>query len=288
MVFRENPARIQEIPDTLIVPIPDILKMRLKNQGGIYMVDMISAYMNGGFLVDFMTVVVANIVLSGDNAVVIALAARSLPEKKRIQGIVFGTIAAILMRIILTYFAAMLLNVPYMKLAGGVLILFIAVKLLLDRDSGEEIREGSGGILRVMGVILLADLVMSVDNVLAVAGASKGNPALLVFGLGLSIPIVAFGSGIISRLMGRFPVIIFIGAAILGKVAAEMIIDDPLVTQFVESPGQVLRYCLQIVFAFAVIATGLLWVKIREWRQHPAIDTIKGEGPFYVSGWDIV
>lgn len=252
------------------------------------MVDMISAYMNGGFLVDFMTVVVANIVLSGDNAVVIALAARSLPEKKRIQGIVFGTIAAILMRIILTYFAAMLLNVPYMKLAGGVLILFIAVKLLLDRDSGEEIREGSGGILRVMGVILLADLVMSVDNVLAVAGASKGNPALLVFGLGLSIPIVAFGSGIISRLMGRFPVIIFIGAAILGKVAAEMIIDDPLVTQFVESPGQVLRYGLQIVFAFAVIATGLLWVKIREWRQHPAIDTIKGEGPFYVSGWDIV
>ena len=139
--------------------------------------DLINAYMSGGFLVDFVTVMVANIVLSGDNAVVIALAARSLPPARRVQGIVFGTMAAIFLRIILTYFAAMLLNVPYMKLCGGLLILCIAVKLLLDKDAEPEGKETSGGLLKVIGVILLADLVMSVDNVLAVAGASRGNPA---------------------------------------------------------------------------------------------------------------
>ncbi|MHB8110853.1 MAG: TerC family protein [Syntrophorhabdaceae bacterium] len=246
--------------------------------------DIINAYLSGGFLVDFVTVIIANLVLSGDNAVVIALAARSLPPRQRLRGIVFGTIAAILMRVILTYFAAMLLNVPYMKLIGGLLILGIAVKLVLDKDSEHQEKETSGGFLRVIGVILLADLIMSVDNVLAVAGASKGNPALLFLGLGLSIPIVAFGSSIISRLMVRFPVIIYVGAGILGKVAAEMILTDPLTTRIIHSPGNLTRYAVEILLACAVIGTGMLWVRMREAKSRPAIT---GSNPFYVTGWDI-
>jgi predicted tellurium resistance membrane protein TerC len=179
----------------------------------------------------------------------------------------------------------MLLNVPYMKLCGGLLILCIAVKLLLDKDAEPEEKETSGGLLKVIGVILLADLVMSVDNVLAVAGASKGNPALLFLGLGLSIPIVAFGSGIISRLMGRFPFIIYIGSAILGKVAAEMILADPLTLKFIHQPGAAVRYSAEIILALGVVGAGMLWARARELRQQPVPDD--NSGPFYVAGWDI-
>jgi len=247
--------------------------------------DLINAYLSGGFLVDFCTVIVANLVLSGDNAVVIALAARSLPPNRRLHGIVFGTVAAILMRVILTYFAAMLLNVPYMKLIGGLLILGIAVKLLLDKDSEHEEKATSGGLVKVIGVILLADLVMSVDNVLAVAGASKGNPALLFLGLGLSIPIVAFGSGIISRLMGRFPIIIFIGSGILGKVAAEMILSDPLTLRMIQTPGALTQYAVQTICALGVIGGGMMWLKLRQAKERPAA---QASSPFSMAGWDLM
>ena len=246
--------------------------------------DIINAYLSGGFLVDFCTVIVANLVLSGDNAVVIALATRSLPPKRRIHGIVLGTVAAIFMRVILTYFAAMLLNVPYMKLVGGFLILGIAVKLLLDKDPEYEGRAASGGLMKVVGVILLADLVMSADNVVAVAGASKGNPALLFLGLGLSIPIVALGSGIISRLMGRYPVIIYIGSGILGKVAADMILTDPLTLRMMNAPGAAVRYSLQIILALGVIGAGMLWLKMRHAKGRPAG---AASSPFSMAGWDL-
>lgn len=246
--------------------------------------DIINAYLSGGFLVDFCTVIVSNLVLSGDNAIVIALAARSLPPKMRLHGIVFGTIAAIIMRVILTYFAAMLLSVPYMKLIGGLLILGIAVKLLLDKDSEHEDKATSGGLLKVIGVILLADLVMSVDNIIAVAGASKGNPALLFLGLGMSIPLVAFGSGIISRLMGRYPVIVYIGAGILGKAAAEMILADPLTLSIVHAPGAVMRYSLQIVSALGVIGVGMLWLRTRHAKERPVAAV---SSPFSMAGWDL-
>jgi len=234
------------------------------------MTEIMNSYMNGGFLVDFVTVIVANIVLSGDNAVVIALAARSLPKTRRVQGIVLGNIVAILVRVVLTYSAAMLLKLPHMKFCGGVLILCIAVKLLIDKEPGSGYKERSGGLLKVVSLIGMADLFMSVDNVLAVAGASKGNLALLVLGLSLSIPLVAFGSGIISWLMGRFPVMIFIGAAILGKVAAEMIIADPLVLRFIQTPGHFIQYSAQVMLALAVIGAGKLWLRIRESRKRTA------------------
>ncbi len=250
--------------------------------------DLIKVYMSGGFLFDFVTVIVANIVLSGDNAVVIALAARSLPAKKRIQGIILGTIAVIIMRVMLTHFASILLRVPCMKLCGGLLIVCIAVKLLLDKNGQQqEEEETSGGLLKVIGVILLADLVMSVDNVLVVAGASKGNPALLFLGLGLSIPMVALGSGVISRLMGRFPVIVYIGAAILGKIAAEMILTDPLTLKMIHAPGAIMQYAAEIMLALVVVGSGMLWVRVRGSRQRSIPEGNTNAGPFYLGGWDI-
>lgn len=246
--------------------------------------DLISAYIGGGFIVDFCTVIAANLILSGDNAVVVALATRSLPPKRRIQGIVFGTIAALLIRVILTYCAAMLLSVPYMKLVGGILILGIAVKLLLDKGPEQEEKAMSGGLLRVIGMIVLADLAMSLDNVIAVAGASKGNPALLFLGLALSVPMVAFGSGIISRLMGRFPVVIYIGSGILGKVAAEMILADPFTLRMMHAPGAFTRYSVQVILALGVIGAGMLWYRMRHAKERPAAAT---PSPFSVSGWDL-
>lgn len=246
--------------------------------------DLISSYMSGGFIVDFCTVIMANLILSGDNAVVIALATRSLPPKRRIQGIILGTFAAILARIILTYCATMLLDVPYMKLVGGLLILGIAVKLLLDKDSEHEGKAATGGLLKVIGVIVLADLAMSGDNVVAVAGASKGNPALLFLGLALSLPLVAFGSGIISRLMCRIPALMYIGSGILGKVAAEMILADPFTLRMMHVPGTFTRYSVQVVLVLGVIGTGMLWYRIRHGKERPVATA---SSPFSVSGWDL-
>jgi YjbE family integral membrane protein len=246
--------------------------------------DLIGAYLSGGFIVDFCTVIMANLILSGDNAIVIALATRSLPQKRRIQGIVFGTVAAILVRILLTYCATMLLGVPYMKLIGGIVVLGIAVKLLLDKDSEREERSPSGGFLKVIGMIVLADLAMSGDNVIAVAGASKGNPALLFLGLAMSLPIVAFGSGIISRLVGRFPVITYIGSGILGKIAAEMILADPFTLRMMHTPGAVTRYSVQIVLVLGVMGAGMLWYRMRHAKERQAVTA---SSPFPVSGWDL-
>lgn len=246
--------------------------------------DLMNAYLGGGFIVDFCTVIMANLILSGDNAVVIALATRSLPLKRRIRGIVFGTAAAILVRIVLTYCAAMVLSVPYMKLVGGLLILGIAVKLLLNKDSENDEKATSGGFLKVIGMIVLADLAMSLDNVIAVAGASKGNPALLFLGLGSSVPVVAFGSGIISRLMGRFPVITYIGSGILGKVAAEMILSDPFTLRMMHAPGAFTRYSVQIILALGVVGAGMIWYRMRHAKGHPAA---AASSPFSVSGWDL-
>jgi YjbE family integral membrane protein len=247
--------------------------------------DLISAYLSGGFLFDFVTVVVANIMLSGDNAVVIALAARSLPPRKRIRVILLATVGVILMRVLLTYFAAMLLVLPCVRLTGGILVLFIALKLLLDRGPEEEERQTSGGTLRMIGVILLADLAMSLDNILAVAGASKGNPALLFLGLGVGIPIVAFGSGIVSRLMTRYPAIIYAGCAILGKIGSEMILTDPLALRLMHAPGPAIRYGTEAAVALGVVATGIFLIRLRDTR-HPPLPA-HDQGPFHVTGWDI-
>jgi YjbE family integral membrane protein len=177
----------------------------------------------------FGSILLANIVLSGDNAVVIAMAARTLKPEQQRKAIFWGSAAAIVMRIVLTVVAIQLLTLPYLKLIGAVLLVYIGVDLL--KGGGDE--EGHGkeinGMLAAIRTILVADLVMSLDNVLAVAAAAKGNVPLLVLGLLISIPLIVFGATLLTKVMDRFPIIITIGAALLGFLAGEMLLTDPSV-----------------------------------------------------------
>lgn len=173
-----------------------------------------------------------DIVLAGDNAVVIALAVRNLPPKQRKMGILLGAGAAVGLRAALTAVTAKLLAIPFLKLIGGVLILWIAFKLLRqgEADHGSD-KQGASGLWQAVWMIIVADITMSLDNVMAVGGAARGNNTLILFGLALSIPLVVFGSNLISKLMARYQIIVFIGAAILGKVGGEMMLTDPFVSQ---------------------------------------------------------
>jgi len=215
------------------------------------------------FFTALMSIVLIDLILAGDNAVVIAAAVRSLPRKQRQKGILLGAGAAVVLRVVLTYFAAQLLQMSYVKLIGGLFILWIAVKLFVDSAPEEEVRQNAHSILQALWVIVVADLTMSVDNVLAVAGASKGNLFLLLFGLGLSIPFVVFTSSLLSMLMDKYPLIIYAGAGILGKVGGEMIFTDPIVVERIQIP-EVLLYGLEALFAVGVIVVGKLWVR---WRS---------------------
>ena len=248
---------------------------------------LFNGIINMEFAVALLSIMFVNIVLSGDNAVVIAMAVRSLPDKQRKQGILYGTGIAVLLRIVLTFFAAKLLDIPFMKLAGGILIAWIAIKLFLEEGAEENAKNNVKSVWKAIATILIADLVMSVDNVLAVAGASRGNLALLVIGLGMSIPIVIFASSFLSRLMERFPVIIWIGAAILGKVAGSMIMEDPMVEKMFHHPGHLVEYSVQAFFALGVVVSGRFWMKWRSSHMKPVQIPSDQFNPFYVNGWDM-
>ncbi|WP_332827192.1 TerC family protein [Ramlibacter sp.] len=206
------------------------------------------------FWIALSQIILINIVLSGDNAVVIALACRSLPPRQQKKAIIFGSVGAILLRVVLTFFAVYLLTQPYLKLVGAALLLWIGVGLLKG-DDGEEEMEGHSNLAAAIKTIVVADLVMSLDNVIGVAAAAKGNVPLLVFGLVISIPLIIFGSTLILKLMNRFPVIITIGAALLGWVAGEMTLTDPAVHDFVET-HHYLHNILPALGAATVVAIG--------------------------------
>lgn len=216
--------------------------------------------LNWEFFTAFLSIVLVDLILAGDNAVVIAIAVRSLPRKQRQKGIMLGAGAAVVLRVILTYFAAQLLQMSYVKFLGGLFILWIAVKLFVDSDPDQDTERNAHSVLQALWVIVVADLTMSVDNVLAVAGASKGNLFLLIFGLGLSIPFVVFTSSLLSLLMDKYPVIIYIGAGVLGKVGAEMIFSDPAVSEWIRVSDAVL-YGLEALSAVGVIVVGKLWMR---------------------------
>lgn len=185
---------------------------------------------SGAFWAALGSIILANVVLSGDNAVVIALAARSLPPQQQKKAIFWGSGAAIVMRIVLTLIAVEMLKWPWLKVVGAVLLVYIGVSLLQeDEGEGGDAHE-TGGMVAAIRTILVADLVMSLDNVLAVAAAAKGDTALLVIGLAVSIPLIIFGSTLLLKVMERFPIIITLGAALLGFLAGEMLLTDPAVT----------------------------------------------------------
>ncbi|MFP5213475.1 MAG: TerC family protein [Acidobacteriota bacterium] len=212
------------------------------------------------FFSSLISIVIIDLILAGDNAVVIAMAVRSLPHDQRKKGILFGSAAAVVLRVILTFFVAQLLQIHYVKLVGGVLITWIAVKLFVEGSPEDTIDKKAGNIAQAVKIIVIADLTMALDNMLAVGGASHGNIFLLVFGLGLSIPFVVFTSNLLSMLMDKYPVIIYIGAGILGKVGGEMIITDPSVVDLL-SPNKFFQYGVEAAFAIGVIAIGKLWVR---------------------------
>jgi YjbE family integral membrane protein len=187
-----------------------------------------------GIWASLINIMLVNVVLSGDNAVVIALAAHALPQKQQRTAIVFGSVAAIGMRTILTIFAISLMTLPYVKFLGGVLLIYIAVKLLLHPHKTDDVKSAMT-IGAAIKTILLADLVMSLDNVLGVAAASHGNLLLLAVGLALSIPIIVFGSTVVLKILLKFPVVTIFGAALLAYLGGEMLISDPLLAVCLKS-----------------------------------------------------
>ncbi len=178
------------------------------------------------FWIGLVKIVWINIILSGDNAVVIALAARSLPPHQQQKAVLFGSGAAVVLRIVLTVVAAKLLALPYLQIIGGMLLLWIGVQLLGDEEEDNGEAKEYGTLMSAVRTILIADLVMSLDNVIAVAAAAQGSMVLLVLGLAISIPLVIFGSTLMIKLMERFPIIVMIGAALIGWVGGETIVND--------------------------------------------------------------
>ena len=207
------------------------------------------------FWTALLKIIGVNIVLSGDNAVVIALAARSLKGKQQKQAIFWGSGAAIVMRIVLTLFAVALLELPWLKLIGSVLLLWIGVKLLIPEDGDENI-EASDNLMVAIRTILIADLVMSLDNVIAVAAAAGGHWGLLIIGLAISIPLVIFGATLLLKLMERWPIIITIGAGLLGFVAGEMGWEDRAIAGFTSQFPESTKYVIALIGAAFVVLLG--------------------------------
>ena len=201
-------------------------------------------------------VVGLNLVLSADNAVVIALAARSLPRRQQTLAVLYGTSGAMALRIALTIAAVELLKIPYLKLVGAALLLWIAVKLLLPGEREPDAIAPSMSLSSAVKTILVADVMMSLDNVLAIAAAAKDNLALVVIGLTLSIPIIAFGSAILVRMMERWPVIIVIGAALIGWVAGELAVGDPGTRDSIDAAAPWLRWASPAAGAVFVVVVG--------------------------------
>ena len=221
---------------------------------------------NPEFWIGLLKIIWINIILSGDNAVVIALAARSLPPAQQQKAVLFGSGAAVVLRIVLTVVAAQLLALPYLQIVGGALLLWIGIQLLGDHHEGEgEVKE-YGSLMTAVCTILIADLVMSLDNVIAVAAAAKGSTTLLILGLAISIPLVIFGSTLMIRLMERFPIVITFGAGLIGWVGGETMISDNVLLSTVEG-AHWLHYAGPVLGAAAVLGVGTLLA-----RRHPQAD----------------
>lgn len=227
-------------------------------------------FMTAGFWLAVGQIIMIDILLGGDNAVVIALACRNLPDKLRTRGIIYGTAGAIILRVILIAFALALLAIPYLKIVGAVLLLWIGVKLLQPEDEGDHNISSSDKLWAAVKTVIVADLVMSIDNVLAIAGAAQGahqdhQLALVVFGLLVSIPIIVGGSQLVLKLMARFPVVITLGAMLLGWIAGQMAYSDPAIKPYLPE-ADFWGYVVAAAGALLVLAIG----KFMQSRQKPA------------------
>lgn len=205
------------------------------------------------FIVALCGIMMVNIVLSGDNAVVIALASRGLPEKQQTRAILWGSAGAIGLRVILTLIAVKLLQIPYLQCVGGILLIWIAAKLVMETD-GEDDIEASASFLSAVKTIVIADLVMSLDNTLAIAAVAKGNYVLLTLGLLISIPMIVFGSQLIVKIMERFPLIVYAGAGLIAWTAGEMMQHDKAAGAYT---GNLPAWLLPVTVTAGVIVAGV-------------------------------
>jgi YjbE family integral membrane protein len=221
------------------------------------------------FWVHLAEIIGINIVLSGDNAVVIALAARSLPHTQRRMAIVLGSVAAIVLRVILTAVAATLLELPWLRFGGSLLLLWIGIKLIDVEDDGQAHGQAAGNLWGAIRTILIADFVMSLDNVIGVAAAAHGSIPLLVIGLAISIPLIVFGSALILKVMDRYPFLVAVGAALIGYVAGEMLLADPALAQWVPADNKLFMHAVPVLTAVLVVVVGkLLAARARPAPQH--------------------
>ncbi|MFZ9425040.1 MAG: TerC family protein [Limnohabitans sp.] len=225
---------------------------------------------NTDFWIGLMKIIWINIILSGDNAVVIALAARSLPPHQQKKAILFGSGAAVVLRIVLTIVAVQLLALSYLQIIGGLLLLWIGVQLLSENDEEEEGDVKQASLASAIRTILIADIVMSLDNVIAVAAAAKGSTTLLIIGLAISIPLVIFGSTLMIKLMERFPIIVTLGAALIGWVGGETIISDVALKSALEANPS-LHYICAAVGAVVVVGLGK-FLQVRHHQKEAAAD----------------
>ena len=216
-------------------------------------------------LIDGFSIVLIDLLLAGDNALVIAMAVRALPQRQRRLAIIFGAGAAVALRVVLTIAAARLLGIQFIKLGGGAFIIWISIKVLADASSESGTEPPRGQLLKAIWFIVVADITMSLDNVLAVAGAARGSVPLIIFGLCVSIPFVVFSSNLIATLMDRYPVVIYLGSAILGKVGAEMMITDPFIVKTMHPP-EWLTYVAEGLAIAGILAVG----KVLSARTHKA------------------
>jgi len=208
-------------------------------------------------LVDYSSIILIDLLLAGDNALVIAMAVRVLPQRQRRIAITFGAAAAVALRVFITIAAARLLGIEFIKLLGGAFVIWIAVKVLGDASSAPAAAPTRGSFLQAIWFIVFADITMSIDNVLAVAGAARGSVPLIIFGLCVSIPFVVFSSNLIAVLMDRYPAILYLGAAILGKVGGEMVVTDPFVMQTLH-PSVPLTYVAEGLAIAGILVAGRL------------------------------
>ena len=234
---------------------------------------MLEMFATPQFWVDVFKIIVIDLLLSGDNAVVIALACRNLPPHQRRKGILYGVGGAIGLRILLTFFAVTLLSLPYLKLVGALLLLWIGIKLILPEEehSADNIKADTR-LIGAIKTIIVADFVMSLDNVLGVAAAAKGNVWLLVFGLLVSIPMIAWSSQMVLKLIDRFPFIIYAGGALLGYVAGEMLVSEALFAALVEAQHY-LHWLVPVFCAVLVLVIGR-WLMLRKAVSIPVVDLV--------------
>jgi len=208
-------------------------------------------------VLDWIKIVIIDLTLAGDNALVIAMAVRTLPSRQQRFGILWGTIGAVSIRVILTFMAAQVLQLPFLQLLGGLLLLWVALKLLRQDSGGDAKVQHATTLWEAIWIIIVADLIMSTDNILAVAGASEGNFLLLLFGLGLSIPIVVVGAAFVATLMTRFSWLVLVGAGVLGEVSGKMIVDDRFIRLNLGEVERPLEWGIRIGLTGLIVLIGL-------------------------------